>query len=240
MQARPACLLRRLALLATALALAGCPTRPPAPPAALAGPAPHLGVPYSIDAPQSLLLIRVYKGGALAAAGHNHVIASHALSGSFYLPRELLRSSFEVHVPLAALTVDERALRARESAADFPPDVPDSAREGTRRNMLGPALLAAADYPEIVLSALSLEPLDTDAVMAHIRASVRGAAHDITVPVRYERSAAAVVASGETTLRQSDLGLKPFSAALGTLQVQDEMRISFRIVAHPAPPTPGP
>jgi hypothetical protein len=42
-----------------------------------------------------------------------------------------------------------------------------------------------------------------------------------------------VTVSGETSLRQSDLGLKPFSALLGALQVQDEMRISFRISAHP-------
>jgi hypothetical protein len=32
-------------------------------------------------------------------------------------------------------------------------------------------------------------------------------------------------------LRQSDLGLTPFSVMLGALQVQDEMHIKFKIVA---------
>jgi len=69
-------------------------------------------------------------------------------------------------------------------------------------------------------------------VLVRIQALVRGTPHEFSVPVRYERSAATVTASGETALRQSDLGLKPFSALLGALQVQDEMRISFHIVAH--------
>jgi hypothetical protein len=38
---------------------------------------------------------------------------------------------------------------------------------------------------------------------------------------------------GEFALRQSELGLTPFSAMLGALQVQDEMHLTFRLVAHP-------
>jgi hypothetical protein len=34
-------------------------------------------------------------------------------------------------------------------------------------------------------------------------------------------------------LRQSELGLKPFSIMLGALQVQDQMVVKFRIVAKP-------
>jgi len=55
------------------------------------------------------------------------------------------------------------------------------------------------------------------------------------VPVRYRIAAdGALEASGEFPLRQSELGLTPFSGLLGALQVQDEMRISFRIMAHAA------
>jgi polyisoprenoid-binding protein YceI len=142
-----------------------------------------------------------------------------------------------VRLPVVDLSVDERELRAQETPADFPPDVPDSAKEGTRRNMLSAALLDADEYPEIVLSAVRLEdtqPPRAGAVLAHLQALVRGTAHEFSVPVRYEHSTATVTVRGETSLRQSDLGLKPFSALLGALQVQDEMRLSFRIVAHAA------
>lgn len=232
------CLLHRLAALAPVVLIAGCPVRPHAPPGVpptAPSAAAHLGTPYEIAAGESLLTIRVYKGGALAAAGHNHLIASHALGGTIYVPADVLRTSFEVRIPVDSLTVDEAALRAAEHSSDFPPQVPDSAREGTRHNMLGEALLDGADYPQILLRALALTPLQPPlpaGASAHVQALVRGAAHEFSVPVRYERAPGSVTVTGETTLRQTDLGLKPFSAMLGALQVQDEMRVKFTIVAR--------
>lgn len=244
-------------LLAT---LAGCPLRPPAaiPPAAApppaaqaAGVAPLQGEPYDIDGPASLLTILVYRGGALASVGHNHVIASHQLSGSIYVPADIRRSRCEIHVPVATLSVDEASLRAQQSGADFPPDVSESAKEGTRHNMLGDALLDAGEFPEIVLHA----SLDADAgpagdgggaapgaapasatgtLLAQVQATVHGRQRSFAVPVRYELSAGTLTVSGATSLRQSELGLTPFSAMLGALQVQDEMQVTFRIVAHVA------
>ena len=225
-------------------ALAGCPLRPPVPPPASAAlpeqPAPHEGMPYDIVPDASLLTVLVYRGGTLASAGHNHVIASHELSGTIYVPVDLMRSSFEVHIPVATLTVDEEALRAQQGPADFPPNVSEGAREGTRRNMLGPTLLDAEHHPEIVLQALRLErpapgaAAASETVLARVQSAVRGQVRTFAVPVRYERESATLVLSGETALRQSDLGLTPFSAMLGALQVQDEMHVRFRIVARAA------
>ena len=222
-----------------AATLGGCPLRPPVPAAPPPGtlpeqPAPHAGAPYDVVPEVSLLVIRVYRGGTLASAGHNHVIASHDLGGSIYVPADILRSSFELHVPVATLTIDEAALRALEASADFPPDVSESAKEGTRRNLLGEALLDGEHNPEIVLRALSLAAADADTVLARLQCTVRGQAHTLTVPVHYERVNGTLTVSGATVLRQTDLGLTPFSAMLGALQVQDEMRVSFHIEARAA------
>jgi len=136
--------------------------------------------------------------------------------------------------------VDEAALRAQQSAADFPPDVSEDAKEGTRHNMLGAALLDAEHNPEIVLRSLQLEPADGTAadsgtVQAQVQSSVRGQLRTFTAPVRYRRSGDGTLeVSGELPLRQSELGLTPFSALLGALQVQDEMHVSFHIVARAA------
>jgi hypothetical protein len=150
-----------------------------------------------------------------------------------------LQSSFEVHVPVATLTVDEASLRAQQSSGDFPPDVPPSAQEGTRHNMLGPALLDAGNHPEIVLRALSLEratggAADTNTVMAHVQSTVRDQVRSFSVPVHWQLSQGTLDLTGTLALRQSELGLTPFSAMLGALQVQDEMRVSFHIVARAA------
>jgi polyisoprenoid-binding protein YceI len=222
--------------VALLLALAGC-RLPPHGEAAAAPPgvAPHLGVPYDVVAGDSLVTIRVYRAGALASAGHNHLIASHDLSGTVYVARDVLRSSFELNLPVATLTVDESALRAQQASADFPPDVPDSAKEGTRHNMLGEALLDAAHSPQILLQTVRLERgADEHSVTAQVRSTVRGQVRSFSVPVSYQLGNDTIILSGAFPLRQTDLGLTPFSAMLGALQVQDEMRISFRIIARAA------
>jgi hypothetical protein len=233
----------RWKLLATGLALgaivAGCALRPPPAPvpptAAAAQPAPHVGTPYDVVPQESLLTILVYRGGTLASAGHNHVIASHDLAGTIYVPADPLKASFELKVPVATLTVDEAALRALQPSADFPPDVSEGARQGTRHNMLGPALLDAEHDPEIVLRALGNEPTaDAGGLLARVECTVRGQARTLAIPVRYQRRDGEIVVAGELPLRQTDLGLTPFSALLGALQVQDEMRVSVRIVARTA------
>jgi len=236
------CKIRLAGSLFLACALAACPTRPPPPPAqvhAVPPPkvAPHLGRPYDIVTADSLLTVRVYRGGTLASAGHNHLIASHTLVGTVYVPDDVLKSSLELHLAVAELTVDEPELRAQEGGSDFPPGVPQSARDGTRHNMLGQAVLDAAEYPEIVLRAERLEPAASGAageLTAHIEAQVRDQQHSITLPVRYQLAGNTLTVMGETALRQSDLGLTPFTAFLGALAVQDEMRVRFRIVARAA------
>jgi hypothetical protein len=42
------------------------------------------------------------------------------------------------------------------------------------------------------------------------------------------------VASGEVEFLQSELGIAPYSALLGALQVQDQLRVKFRIEAQAA------
>ena len=197
----------------------------------------HLGRPYDVAASESLLTIRVYRGGPLAKAGHNHVIASHALRGSLYVPVDLAQSTFEIHMPVTELTVDEAELRAKENSDEFPPDVPDSAKDGTRHNMLSPALLDGDQYPEIVLRSERVEWVADGPGgrwLAHVQVTVRDKTNPVVVPVVFEQHGDEITVSGEFLLKQTDLGLTPFSALLGALQVIDEMKIRFHIVAHAA------
>jgi polyisoprenoid-binding protein YceI len=179
-----------------------------------------------------VLSILAFRGGTLAKVGHNHVIASHDITGAFYVPDDVSRSSFELHVPVTQLAIDEPELRAKEGP-DFPTDVPESAKEGTRRNMLSEALLNGTQYPDITLVSQRIDATAGGSqVRADVQVTVRGQTHTVSVPVVYSLANGELTASGELTLKQTDLGLTPFSALLGALAVQDEMRVKFRIVAH--------
>ncbi len=236
-----AALLRGLVAVLWAAGLTGCVTRQAAPPAAVPAPAarpapsPHLGRAFDVVPGESLLVVLVYRAGPLAALGHNHVVACRCLTGTVYLPADPLRASFDLRVPVTQLSVDDPALRAAEHSGDFPPDVPQSARQGTRHNMLSAALLDASAYPDIALQAEGLRAASDgkpDEVVAQVSLRIRGEVHSVPVPVHYDVQPAEIVVTGEFPLEQTALGLTPFSTLGGALKVKDAMTVRFRLVAR--------
>jgi polyisoprenoid-binding protein YceI len=179
---------------------------------------------------ESLLTVLVYRGGALAKAGHNHLIASHEMSGMAYVPEDLTRGSFEIRVPVQSFTIDEPTLRAIEGP-DFQADVPDSAREGTKKNLLSEPMLDGARYPEIVLRSERIEQ-GADGLVAHVSVTVRDQTRVLAVPLRHELKGDTLLVKGELSLRQTDVGLTPFSLLGGALRVEDGMRVKFSVSAR--------
>jgi hypothetical protein len=227
----------RLWLLAWVMGLAACQTTPPvsqpAPPAAPGREAyaiPAGALDYKVDAAESLLQILVYRGGAMARLGHNHVIASHHLAGSVYVTGDPLDTRFDISFPVNQLAVDEPALR-EAAGPDFPPTIPQAARDGTRVNLLSESLLDGANHSEIRLRASDVRSTDGGFDVG-VQVTFKGSSHSLRVPVTVSRAAGVVVASGEFPLKQSELGLKPFSVAMGSLVVLDDMRVRFRLTAR--------
>ncbi len=217
-----------------ALLLASCRTTPPvAAPGAGIGPgaAPAASVLYTIDDAASRVLVLVYREGPMAALGHNHVMNVRELRGTVQLFDELPRSRFELAFPVAGISVDEPALRTA-AGADFSSTVGEMARTGTRNNMLGERQLQATRFASItLLSELVSETADGGLLVA-TRINVRGQDFHVDIPLRLQRSDEGLVANGEFRIRQSALGLTPFSVMLGALRVADEMTVQFRLVAH--------
>ncbi len=225
-----------LGAILTIAAVTGCVTRPVAAlgPAARVIPTPLVGRPFDVVPDKSRLIVLVYRAGALAALGHDHVVACRCLSGTVYVPRDPMRASFDLRVAVEQFSVDDPALRAAEHSADFPPDVAASARLGTRHNMLGAALLNAAKYPYIRLRSAGLRPASyggSNDVVAEILVQLGGEPHPIAVPIHYRMRAGEIVVTGEFPLKQTDLGLTPFSAAGGALKVRNSVMVRLRLVA---------
>jgi polyisoprenoid-binding protein YceI len=219
------------------LGLAACQTSPPATETPAPAPAPTkpAAAPvgaheYQVVGEESLLQILVYRGGTMARLGHNHVIASHHLSGIVLVADDATQTRFDIGIPVNELTIDEPAMREL-AGADFPPGVPQSARDGTRKNMLSEALLDGEKYPEIRLRATDVvaagEVLDVG-----VEIKIKDQVRNVRVPVTLDRKDGALTARGEFPLKQSELGFKPFSVAMGTLVVLDEMRIHFEVIAR--------
>jgi len=211
------------------------PARPPAGTAA-----------YSIDSAQSELRLLVYRAGPMARLGHNHVILNRAIGGwvdaaAAGLPGSRARpesASFSLYVPVADFIVDDSQARPEEGQ-DFSPEVPEDAKSGTRRNMLSAALLDAERYPIITLTSAGITQATESNWTATLTIGVAGHESTLTVPFTLETSPDRISAAGSAVVRQSDLGLTPFSVMLGALQVQDEVSVRFRFVAVAAPAHTG-
>jgi polyisoprenoid-binding protein YceI len=228
--------LKSFGIAALALLLVSCGAPRPGPAPAQVAPAPSapLAPPagttlYRIDPAQSELRVLVYRAGAMAKLGHNHVIANRMLTGQVAFAGSAAGSSFSVTIPAAGFVVDDEDLR-RQEGADFPGEIPADAKEGTLHNMLSPALLDASEFPAITVRGANITGTD-DALTATLTVSVAGHESTFEAPFTLEAGAGVLSAAGTFELRQSALGLAPFSVMMGALQVRDDMRLKFRIVA---------
>ncbi|HZF14852.1 MAG TPA: YceI family protein [Steroidobacteraceae bacterium] len=223
--------------VAFAALLAGCQTVKPEPgpavppPAApVEQPAPSIeGRAFQVLTAESEVRILVYRGGSLSKLGHNHVITSHDLSGTITLPEDPTQAQFEVVMPVAPLTVDEPEKRAEEGA-DFTAPVNDNAREGTRRNMLKPEVLDGDHFAAVTLRSASIARAgeDYDVTFGVV---LRGERYELQAPVHVEVQGDRLRARGEMQVKQTELGIMPFTAAMGALAIRDEIRIKFDIHA---------
>jgi len=223
-------------LICLSLLLAACPrpVRQPSP-APTVPPAPAAAdtrgaTVYEVSPRSSLLSIHVFRGGKLSRLGHNHVMTSQDLAGRVWVHPEFARSGFELSFPVAQLVVDDPEAR-RAAGSDFPPDIPQSDKDGTRNNMLRPDVLDGERYPEVKLrSARVGGTLEAPQVTAHI--TIKDASRDVEVPVKIAIEGAKLTASGEFDVLQTEFGMKPFSVALGALEVQDRLHLEFKVVAE--------
>jgi polyisoprenoid-binding protein YceI len=218
------------AVLALLAAACGAPqTRAPAP-ATSPVPAPTVAAAaYRIDASQSELRVLVYRAGAMASFGHNHVIVNRALQGSASYAGDLSTAAFAFSVPVGSFVVDEAEAR-REEGIDFAEETPEDAKSGTLHNMLSPALLNAADYPSVTVRSLKITG-SAGAAEATVALNVAGHESNLVVPFVLEVSPGVLRAHGGVSVRQSALGLTPYSLFLGALRVQDEITLKFKLVA---------
>jgi hypothetical protein len=209
---------------------------PPSPGESISRPGLPPGKAYRIDASQSELRILVYRAGPLAHFGHNHVMVNRALGGAVNLADAPNESVFRLTVPVAAFVVDDPQAR-REEGADFAGDIPDDAKSGTLHNMLSAALLNADEFPAITVSSVAesggQNALGAGEWTATVAISVAGHDSKVDVPFRLDIDSRRLSATGSLELRQTALGLTPFSLMLGALQVQDAMTVKFDIVAVP-------
>lgn len=163
-----------------------------------------------IDIQRSTITIHVGKTGVLSLAGHEHWVEAPVTSG-------VLDESASPHVEFRVEAAKMRVKPDPKVDAKTQAEIQKDMQEKT---------LESATYAEVVFRSSRVEK------QAEGRWGVEGALtlHGVTKPVSVsvKRSGNAYV--GHTTLRQTDFGIRPISAAGGTVKVKNELEIDFHIV----------
>jgi YceI-like domain len=224
----------RIVIAVLLLSVAACAARHPRPVTTPLRAQPTLSLQslpapgeYLIDSSGSELRLLVYRAGPLGNLGHNHVMVNRAITGRVQIGTDVSASSFSLRMRADGFVVDDAQSR-QEEGGDFPGDIPEDAKAGTRRNMLGSAVLNAAEFPDITVKSVALSGTLSE-LHADLEISAAGHASRISVPLSLQGDAQRFIAEGSVELRQTALGLVPYSLMHGALQVLDAMQLKFKI-----------
>jgi polyisoprenoid-binding protein YceI len=189
---------------------------------------------YRIDPQASDVHLLVYRDGALSTFGHNHVVSLKDFKGTIYLQPKLENSRVELEIPVDRLIVDDAALRRLEGG-DFANQPSKDDIQATRTNMLSDALLNAKQFSTIKVTGTS-GPVDAkSSAVLDLSVQIVGREIKLKLPATLKLEGDQLEASGTVELSHAQLGLKPFSALLGSLRVAEQMKFKYRIRASKEP-----
>jgi polyisoprenoid-binding protein YceI len=189
---------------------------------ALAATQPPARATYTIDPTVSTVRLNVGKTGLFSFAGHTHEIAAPVAEGRVEIDRgDLARSSVHIAFDASALRVTGKG--------EPEEDVPE-----VQRTMESERVLGVSKFPRITFDSTGVDVLERDGDRLRVRVQGELMLHgrrrsetaDVTVTMRGGR----LTAKGTFTVKQTDYGIEPVMAGLGTVRVKDEVEIDFTLV----------
>jgi polyisoprenoid-binding protein YceI len=162
---------------------------------------------HDIDTQKSALTIHVGKTGAFSAFGHEHEVRAPIHSGTADTGSH---PAVEIHVNAREL----RVIGKDDSEKD---------RAEVQKTMLGPEVLDSEHHQEIVFKSTGAESAGQGKWTLRGNLTLRGQTRPVTVQVTLKDGRY----TGETTLKQTDFGIKPPGKA--GVRAKDEVKIEFNV-----------
>jgi len=185
----------------------------------------------TIDPGESRVTILVGKAGMLSFAGHAHEVVAPAVRGRVtFDPMDWPHASVSLEFDAAALRVTGKDEAASDVAT-------------VEKTMLGAQVLDVEHFPTIAFQSRRVSVAIGASGPAALTIDGDMTLHGRTRPMTVRASASIdgsgrVTATGAFTLKQTDFGIVPVTAAGGTIRVKDDIDIQFVLKASPGNGTP--
>jgi polyisoprenoid-binding protein YceI len=186
-------------------------------------PSPAAQRTYSVVPGESRVQVHVGRAGLFGFAGHEHEVVGPVLQGEVVADdADLGRSSVTLEFETAQLKVTGKG----EPEKDVPK---------VQAKMVGPEVLDVARYPRATFRSTAVSGAAAGEGTFDLQVTgdltLHGVTRSVTVPMRVTRSADGLSASGRTTIRHTDFGMKPVSVA-GVVKVKNELTLQFAVAAR--------
>jgi polyisoprenoid-binding protein YceI len=178
---------------------------------------------YTIFPSESSFWVFAGKTGIFSAFAHNHEIGVKSFSGRVVVPGAGAGGgSLEMEVDAPSLVVLDKEPSEEDKKKIF--------------NSMHNEVLESAKYQKITFKSVSVSDVkqtgsDAYSFVVNGDLSLHGVTKRIAVPVAATVTPQQLRATGKYTLKQTDYGIKPYSAAGGSIKVKDEVVVNFNIVA---------
>lgn len=161
----------------------------------------------------STFLVHTQTEGLLSALAHKRTIEATQFSGTIiYNEEDLTKSRVELLIETQGLSPADKTL----SKGD---------REKITENMRDSIM--ADTFPTMHFGSQTVVP-NSKGIRVAGDLRMKGNARRISLDVALEKINNELRSSGEFKVRQTDFGIQPYSALLGTIRVADELRFEFR------------
>jgi polyisoprenoid-binding protein YceI len=178
---------------------------------------------YTIVPSESDFWVFVGKTGFFSALAHDHEIGVKRFGGRVVIPGAgASGGSLEMEVDATSLVVLDKK--------------PSEADKKKIFDSMHNEVLESAKHQKITFKSVSVSDVkqtgnDNYSLVVNGDLTLHGVTKRIAVPVAATITPQQLRATGKYTLKQSDYGIKPYSAAGGTIKVKDDVVVNFNIVA---------
>jgi polyisoprenoid-binding protein YceI len=189
--------------------------------------------PGDVDVEKSRVYVLVGKKGL----GHEHGVEGKIQSGAIDLKAD--RDPGAMEFDMASFVADTDEAR---KYVELKGTTGESTRDKVTKTMLGPEVLDVEEFPtatfKIKSRAVKHGKKDGDTVVLKGDFTLHDQSQPLTITAKLEKSQGRSHLSGSFTILQSDFGITPYKAALGTVGVADELKIwgDIWIVSEDAKP----
>jgi polyisoprenoid-binding protein YceI len=175
---------------------------------------------FQFDSTNAFVQVHVGTSGAFGFLGHGHLMQAPIQRGTLvYRPSDPGQNSVD-------LAVDAKSLQVVD------PELSVGDRKKIQATMEGERVLGVKEYPTITFKSTKFEAEPNHQFLVHGNLTIRDMTRPVILHANLELTGPQVKASGQCQFKQTEFGIRPVTAGLGTVKVQDQITITFQVVAR--------